>query len=84
MNSALLDIAPEVQAALQAGGPVVALESTIITHGMPYPQNVETARAVEAVVREGGAVPATIAIVGGRIKVGLEPTRWNGSAPRPT
>ncbi len=82
MNPALLDIAPEVQAALQAGGPVVALESTIITHGMPYPQNVETARAVEAVVREGGAVPATIAIVGGRIKVGLEADtlEWLGTA----
>ena len=82
MNPALLDIAPEVQAALQAGAPVVALESTIITHGMPYPQNVETARAVEAVVREGGAVPATIAIVGGRIKVGLEADtlEWLGTA----
>ncbi|HEV2603900.1 MAG TPA: pseudouridine-5'-phosphate glycosidase [Microvirga sp.] len=82
MNPAPLDIAPEVQAALQAGGPVVALESTIITHGMPYPQNVETARVVEAVVREGGAVPATIAIVGGRIKVGLEADtlEWLGTA----
>ncbi len=82
MTPALLDIAPEVQAALQAGGPVVALESTIITHGMPYPQNVETARAVEAVVRESGAVPATIAIVSGRIKVGLEADtlEWLGTA----
>ena len=67
-----LDIAPEVAAALQAGRPVVALESTIISHGMPFPQNVETALAVEAAVREGGAVPATVAIIGGRLKAGLD------------
>ena len=66
-----LDIAPEVSAALAAGRPVVALESTIISHGMPYPQNVETALRVEAAVRECGAVPATIAILGGRLKAGL-------------
>ncbi len=66
-----LDVAPEVQEALAAGKPVVALESTIISHGMPYPQNVETALAVEQVVRENGAVPATIAIMGGRLKVGI-------------
>ena len=66
-----LDIAPEVGEALEAGRPVVALESTIISHGMPYPQNVETARAVEAIVRENGAVPATIAVIGGRLKAGL-------------
>lgn len=66
-----LDIAPEVKAALEAGKPVVALESTIISHGMPYPQNVETALAVEKIVRENGAVPATIAIIGGRLKAGL-------------
>ena len=66
-----LDIHPEVQEALQAGRPVVALESTIISHGMPYPQNVETALAVEAVVREHGAVPATIAIMNGKCQVGL-------------
>ena len=66
-----LDINPEVKAALDAGKPVVALESTIISHGMPYPQNVETARAVEAIIREEGAVPATIAILGGKMKVGL-------------
>lgn len=66
-----LDIAPEVAAALAAGCPVVALESTIITHGMPHPQNVETARAVEAAIRAEGAVPATIALLKGRIKVGL-------------
>jgi len=66
-----LDIAPEVQAALREGRPVVALESTIISHGMPYPQNVETALNVEKILRQGGAVPATIAIIGGRLKAGL-------------
>jgi len=66
-----LDIAPEVKAALEAGKPVVALESTIISHGMPYPQNVETALAVEKIIRDHGAVPATIAIIGGRLKAGL-------------
>ena len=66
-----LDIHPEVAAALAEGKPVVALESTIISHGMPYPQNVETALAVEKIIRENGAVPATIAIIGGRLKAGL-------------
>ena len=66
-----LEISPEVQAALAEGKPVVALESTIISHGMPYPQNVETAMNVERIVRENGAVPATIAIIGGRLKAGL-------------
>lgn len=66
-----LDINEEVAAALAAGKPVVALESTIISHGMPYPQNVETALNVERIVRENGAVPATIAIIGGRLKAGL-------------
>ena len=66
-----LEIAPEVHDALQSGSPVVALESTIISHGMPYPQNVETAEQVEQTVREHGATPATIAILGGRLKVGL-------------
>ena len=61
----------DVRRALDEGRPVVALESTIIAHGMPYPQNVETARAVEDIVRAGGAVPATIAIIGGVLKVGL-------------
>ena len=68
-----LDVAPEVQEAIRAGKPVVALESTIISHGMPYPQNVETALNVEKLIREGGAVPATIAIIGGRLKAGLTP-----------
>ena len=66
-----LDIAPEVQKALDEGRPVVALESTIISHGMPYPQNVETALNVEKLIRENGAVPATIAVIGGRLKAGL-------------
>ena len=66
-----LDIHPEVAAALAAGQPVVALESTIISHGMPYPQNVATALQVEAEVRAHGAVPATIAIIDGRLKAGL-------------
>ena len=66
-----LDIAPEVAEALISSQPVVALESTIISHGMPYPKNVETAAAVEQAVREVGAVPATIAVSGGRLKVGL-------------
>jgi pseudouridine-5'-phosphate glycosidase len=67
----LLDLGPEVAAALVDGRPVVALESTIISHGMPWPQNVETALAVEAEVRAHGAVPATIAILDGRLKAGL-------------
>src|SRR5690606_35049458 len=67
-----LSISPQVQQALDAGRPVVALESTIITHGMPYPQNLEMAREVEQVVRDAGAVPATIAIMGGKLCVGLE------------
>ena len=71
LHSAYLDISPEVQQALNAGIPVVALESTIISHGMPYPQNVATALRVEAEVRAHGAVPATIAIVNGRLKAGL-------------
>ena len=71
MLNKYLDIKPEVAEALAAGKPVVALESTIISHGMPYPQNVETALAVEKIIRENGAVPATIAIIGGRLKAGL-------------
>ena len=66
-----LDIKPEVAEALAEGRPVVALESTIISHGMPYPQNVETALAVEQIIRDHGAVPATIAVIGGRLKAGL-------------
>ena len=68
---AFLQFSPEVQAARAAGKPVVALESTIISHGMPYPQNVQTAREVEQVIRDAGAAPATIALIDGRICVGL-------------
>ena len=68
-----LDLSPEVAAALKEGKSVVALESTIISHGMPYPQNVETALKVEETIRKNGAVPATIAIIGGRLKAGLTP-----------
>ena len=71
-DNACLDIAAEVGKALQAGRPVVALESTIISHGMPYPKNMETALQVQATVRQHGAVPATIAIVEGRLKVGID------------
>lgn len=66
-----LDISPEVRRALDEGRPVVALESTIISHGMPYPRNVETALLVEQTIRDNGAVPATIAVIGGRLKAGL-------------
>ena len=68
-----LSISPEVQQALDEGRPVVALESTIISHGMPYPQNVETALKVEQTIRDNGAVPATIAIMGGKLKAGCTP-----------
>ena len=68
-----LDILPEVAEAIRSGKPVVALESTIISHGMPYPQNVETALKVEQIIRDHGAVPATIAVIGGRLRSGLSP-----------
>ena len=71
MFKKFMDINPEVEKALEEGVPVIALESTIISHGMPYPKNVETALAVEEVIRKNGGVPATIAIIGGRIKIGL-------------
>jgi pseudouridine-5'-phosphate glycosidase len=67
----LIQLSPEVAAARAQGLPVVALESTIIAHGMPWPQNLDTAREVEAVIRAEGAVPATIAVIGGRIRIGL-------------
>ncbi|CAH2211785.1 pseudouridine-5'-phosphate glycosidase [Tepidibacter aestuarii] len=66
-----LKINPEVKKALEEGTPVVALESTIISHGMPYPQNIEMAKTVESIIRENGAIPATIAILNGELKVGL-------------
>ena len=68
-----LDVNEEVTRAFEEGKPVVALESTIISHGMPYPKNVETALNVERIIREAGAVPATIAVIGGRLKAGLTP-----------
>ena len=68
-----LSVSAPVAEALAQGRPVVALESTIISHGMPYPQNVETALRVEAAIREAGAVPATIAVIGGKLKAGLTP-----------
>jgi pseudouridine-5'-phosphate glycosidase len=68
----LMDFSSEVAEARSAKQPIVALESTIITHGMPYPHNAETARSVEAAVREMGAVPATIAVIDGRLRVGLD------------
>ena len=71
MLNKYLEVNPEVAEALAAGKPVVALESTIISHGMPYPQNVNMAREVERIIRENGAVPATIGIIGGKLKAGL-------------
>lgn len=68
-------MSPEVEQALREGRPVVALESTIISHGMPYPQNVETARNVEQIVRDSGAVPATIAVLDGKLTVGCSPAQ---------
>ena len=68
----LFTMSPEVAAAKEAGTPIVALESTIITHGMPYPQNVDVARRVEATVREHGATPATIAVMNGVLHIGLD------------
>lgn len=71
MNNTYLKISPEVKRALDEGQPIVALESTIISHGMPYPQNVETALKVEATVKANGAIPATIAIINGKLRAGL-------------
>lgn len=66
-----VEYSDEVKKAMEEGKPVVALESTIISHGMPYPQNIETAKACEEIIRENGGVPATTAIIGGKIKIGL-------------
>lgn len=81
-RSSVLQLTPEIQDALAAGAPVVALETTIVTHGMPYPENVATAHAVEDAVRGGGATPATIAVIDGVIRVGLsaDELEWLGSA----
>ncbi len=73
MTLPLIQMTDEVRSALDEGRPVVALESTIISHGMPYPRNVEMAREVEEIVRDGGAVPATIAVLGGVPRIGLTP-----------
>ncbi|MEO8571847.1 MAG: pseudouridine-5'-phosphate glycosidase [Chloroflexota bacterium] len=78
-----LAISPEVSAALAEGRPVVALESTLISHGLPYPQNVEVASASEAAIRAAGAVPATVAIHGGRVLVGLDPDALHALATAP-
>ncbi|MFM9436071.1 pseudouridylate synthase [Janthinobacterium sp. CG_23.3] len=79
----LLSFSPEVAAARAAGLPVVALESTIISHGMPYPQNVQMARQVEQIIRDGGAVPATIAAIDGKICIGLTPAQLELLATSP-
>ncbi|WP_134726790.1 pseudouridine-5'-phosphate glycosidase [Paracoccus luteus] len=83
MTHDLIDLSPEVRDALDDGRPVVALESTIITHGMPFPQNLDVARRVEGAVREAGAVPATIAIMAGRIRVGLDDATLDALARTP-
>jgi pseudouridine-5'-phosphate glycosidase len=80
----LLSVAAEVAEALAAGGPVVALESTIISHGMPYPRNVEMAREVEQIVRDGGATPATIAVLDGVPRIGLSATELDVLASDPS
>lgn len=76
-NLGPVDIHPEVRDALGSHKPVVALETTIVTHGMPYPVNLKTAKSVENIVRSTGAVPATIGIIEGRVKIGLEHMSWN-------
>src|SRR5512136_2249040 len=80
--NAYLDLPPEVAEALRLGRPVVALESTIISHGMPYPRNVETALTVEEEVRRAGAIPATVAIVAGKLTVGLDRDKIEGLGKR--
>lgn len=73
IDASILSIHPEIRNAITEGKPVVALESTIIAHGMPYPQNVETANLLEQTIREKGAIPATIAVINGKLKAGLTP-----------
>ena len=68
---AYMDVTPEIEEAVRTGKPVVALESTILSHGMPYPENLSFAREVEKIIREQGAIPATMAIIDGRLKCGL-------------
>lgn len=83
MTNAPLSILPEIAAALARGGPVVALESTIITHGMPFPQNMEMAMMVEQDIRDAGAIPATIAVMNGKIHIGLSPEQLEKLAQTP-
>lgn len=83
MTALPLQMSSEIATARAEGRPLVALESTIITHGMPFPQNLETARRVEAAVREGGAVPATIAVLDGTLHIGLDPERLETLAKTP-
>jgi len=77
----VLRLSPEVEAAVACGRPLVALESTVIAHGLPYPTNLEVARRMEEIVRAQGATPATIALLGGRLCVGLEIVRAQGATP---
>ena len=72
MNYKFVELLPEVKSAVDAGKPVVALESTVIAHGLPRPQNLDTARRLQSVVRSQGAIPATIAIMDGKVKIGLD------------
>jgi pseudouridine-5'-phosphate glycosidase len=83
MNHRALQIAPEVKAALDTNQPVVALESTLITHGLPYPRSRDTALAMEAAVREAGAVPATVAVLSGEVRVGLTAAEIDALAQTP-
>ena len=83
IDASLIRVLPEVQDALNEGRPVVALESTIVAHGMPYPANLETAQAVEAIVREEGAVPATVAVVDGAVQVGCDAATLERLASEP-
>ncbi|HRN50111.1 MAG TPA: pseudouridine-5'-phosphate glycosidase [Anaerolineales bacterium] len=80
----MFKLSPEVSKAILHGKPVVALESTVITHGLPRPQNLELAQSLEAIVREGGATPATIAVIDGELCVGLEPAQLEALANNPS
>ena len=78
----MIQVSPEVRAALDGGRPVVALESTVLAHGLPRPRSLEVGMALEAEVRAGGAVPATVGVLGGAPKVGSPPRRWSAWRPR--
>lgn len=78
-----INILPEIQEALDSGRPVVALESTIVAHGMPYPQNLETAKRLESIVRSGGAVPATVAVIRGKLQIGCSDSDLKALATEP-